>query len=192
MAIIKTGEIAEKVDPGTFLHSIDADNEFVICKRPDKLNMLLQAACSGHDIHFLSDGDWSMHDLVNELLKKYHPAELFFTTYALREFSVRQLINALDKNLLVGVTCLIDYKAKSRTPDAYQLASMNVNRIYLTQIHAKVMVLRSPEGCVSVVSSANWTSNPRIECGVLSTRTDVAEFHINWIENVLSHAEIFK
>jgi hypothetical protein len=191
MAIIKTGAIAAEKN-FEFLHSDDELEDFVICKSPEKLKLLIDSLQQGKLIHFVSNGDWSMHDLVVELLKLYAPAELWFTTYALREFAVRQLLTALDKKQLFGVHILIDYKARARTPDVIQLAEMNVNRVYLTSVHAKVCVLKSTKGCVSINCSANWTSNPRIESGTISLNEAVANFHINWINKTMENAEIFK
>ena len=139
----------------------------------------------------MSDGDWSMHDLLMELVKQYQPAELYITTYALREFPVRQLIMAMDRKEISSVNMLLDYRAKARTPEVFQLASMNMNKIFLTSIHAKVTVMRSAKGSIAIVGSANWTQNPRIEAGVISLDDEVAKFHINWIEKIMDNAEIF-
>ena len=190
MALIKTGVIQQQEEYNP-LHQSDADNDFVICKSPDKLKRLLDKLKDKRDVHFVSDGDWSMHDLVNELLKKYAPAEIYITTYALREFAARQLINAMEKRQLKSINLLIDYKAKARTPEVFQLASMTFSKIFLTSIHAKVTVIKSAAGNVTINASANWTTNPRIEAGVISTNDATADFYVQWIENVMNNAEIF-
>lgn len=192
MALVKT-EISNVPDkPLDSILATVSGVDVVLCKSPDKLQRLLQSLQEGKQVHYVSDGDFSMHDIVMELLKEYKPAELWITTYALREFPVRQLILAQERKDLLCVKMLIDYRAKMRTPEVFQLAQMNVNQIYLTSIHAKVTVIRSSVGTVTVVTSANWTQNPRIECGVISLEKEVAEFHINWIEKVMDNAEIFK
>ncbi len=175
-----------------FLHAVDLPDDFVICKSPDKLKILLDKIAAGKSVYYVSNGDWSMHDLVMELLKKYNNAEVFITTYALREFPVRQLILAQEKGDIKSIKMLLDYRAKIRTPEVFQLASMNIGAIFLTSIHAKVTVIKSPVGHVSIVGSANWTKNPRIECGVISLNEDLANFHINWIEKIMINAEIFE
>ena len=193
MALVKTSpiEITENLTYKLSTIAVTETEDFVICKSPDKLQQLLNSLVPGKQLHYVSDGDWSMHDMAIELLKIYKPAELYITTYALREFPVRQLILAQDRKDLLSVKMLLDYRAKARTPEVFQLASMNMNAIYLTSIHAKVTVIRSAAGCVTIVGSANWTQNPRIEAGVVSLSPDVANFHIDWIEKVMSNAEIF-
>jgi hypothetical protein len=163
----------------------------VICKSPDKLKAVIDLVEPGVHVHYVSDGDWSMHDLVVSLLEKYGPAELYTTTYALREFPMRQLILAKERGDVTTIKMLIDYRAKMRTPEVYQLASMNLTDIRLIAIHAKVAVIRSAQACVSIVCSSNWTQNPRIEAGSITMDADVAHFHIDWIEKTLQNAEIF-
>ncbi len=182
----------KEADNSSFQHSTDLSDDFVICKNPFKLHALLQKICPDKSIHYVSDGDWSMHDLVMELLKKYNKADLYITTYALREFPVRQLILAQEKGDIKSIKMLLDYRAKTRTPEVFQLAGMNIGSIFLTSIHAKVTVIKSPAGYISIVGSANWTQNPRIECGVISLNKELAEFHIGWIEKIMSNAEIFE
>jgi hypothetical protein len=191
MALVKIEAINE-AKHDNHIHESEGKADFVLCKSQDKLKMLLDKLEDKKHIHFVSNGDWSMHDLVTELLNKFSPADIFITTYALREFAVRQLIFALEKKQLLSVTMLLDARAKTRTPEVYQLASMNLNRIHLTEIHAKVTVIRSPKGCVTVIGSANFTSNRRIEAGIISMGQDVANFHIEWIENTLNNASIFE
>lgn len=192
MAFVTTGKIKQAHNSAEFLHTSRLPEDFVICKSPDKLNALLDKLDTEKQVHYVSDGDWSTHDLINELVKKIRPAELYLTTYAIREFSIRQLVLALQKQDLISVNMICDYRAKIRTPEVYQLASNAMTKIFLYSIHAKVTVLRSPSGCVSIVGSSNLTTNPRIEAGVISTCPDVAKFHISWIQKVMDNAELFK
>lgn len=194
MALIKTGEVSAPVATGDhpFIYTSDQISDMLICKSPDKLNRLVSSLEANKQLHYISDGDWSMHDLVMLLLQQYKPAELYFTSYAIRELSMRQLVMAQQRGEISSIKMLLDYKAKSRTPEVFQLAAMNFNQIYLVPIHAKVTVIRSTAGSISIVGSSNWTSNPRIEAGVVSLDKWLAEFHINWIEKVMANAEIFK
>lgn len=192
MALVTTGKIETATENDSkAIYGAEEPTDFVVCKSPEKLKTLLFSLRDGHCTHYVSDGDWSMHDLVIELLKKYKPANLWITTYALREFPVRQLILAQDRQDLLSINMLIDYRAKMRTPEVFHLASQNVNRIHLTSVHAKVCVLKCASGSVTILGSANWTQNPRIEAGVISLDAGVADFHVSWIEKAMDNAEIF-
>lgn len=175
-----------------FLHATSEPEDFVLCRRPEKLRQLLDAVKPGSQVHYVCSGDWSTHDLVMELLKVYQPAQLWITTYALREYPVRQLLQAQEKGIIQSVQLIIDYRAKARTPEVLQLAEMNLNKIYLTNIHAKVTVIDSPAGMVTIMGSANWTQNPRIECGVVSLHQGLARFHLKWMQQILQDATPFE
>lgn len=189
MALVTIVDKIEEDEP--FLFSATESWGGVICKSPDKLQRLIDAVKPGKTVHYVSDGDWSMHDLVMSLLQQYKPAELFITTYALRELPVRQLILAQDRKEITSINMLLDYRAKARTPEVFQLASINVNRIVLTSIHAKVTVIKSAAGTVTICGSANWTQNPRIEQGIISLDEDCGAFHISWIKKALNNGELF-
>lgn len=191
MAFVKTTVNKEISQNSNFFVSGSGNEDFVVCKSPDKLQRLLSSLNKERDVHYISDGDWSLHDLIMQLLKEYKPAELYLTTYAIREFAIRQLIMAMDRKELLSINMLLDYRAKVRTPEVYQLAAMNMNKICLMAIHAKITVLRSPKGCVTIVGSTNLTSNPRVEAGVISLNEQVAEFYIENILKLIDNAEIF-
>lgn len=192
MALFEIKTDSQPGDGSTFFHATAEKWAGVICKSPDKLQRLLNALQPEHSIHYISDGDWSTHDLVISLLQKYQPAELYISTYAIRELPIRQLVMAQQRKELSAVYMLMDYRAKARTPEVFQLASMNVEKIALTAVHAKVTVIKSPSGCATITGSANWTSNPRIEQGVISLDQDCAEFHISWIKKAIDNGELFK
>lgn len=192
MALVKTTVAQQVREDDDHLFSGDDMADFVLCKGPHKLKALIDALQPGKAAHYVSDGDWSMHDLVTELLPRYKPADIFITTYALREFPVRQLIMALESKTLLSVSMLLDARSRTRTPEVLQLAQFNLSRIRLTSIHAKVTVIRGAAGAVTIVGSANWTQNPRIECGIVTMDEAAAAFHINWIEKIMANAEIFE
>ena len=192
MGFVKTAVTDELQDDGSFLFSSDEENGFVICKNPDKLKRLLSFLKPGKQVHYVSDGDWSTHDLVMELLKILGTAEIYFTTYALRETPVRQLVLAMHRGDIKFVKMLVDTRAKIRTPAVFEMAKMNFCQVGQTNVHAKVCVIKTANGCVSITGSANWTSNPKIEAGVVSMNNELAEFNINWIQNLINDADIFK
>ena len=191
MALFETSEINSSPEDVFFLEN-EEGGIAVICKSPQKLDRLVSSIKPGISIHYVSDGDWSTHDLIMRLLQVYKPAELIFTTYALRELAVRQIILSQAAGDITSVKMLIDHRAQVRVPEVYQLASNNFNDIKLTGIHAKVCVLKSPAGSLAIVGSSNWTSNPRVEAGVITMQPEIVDFHYSWINKMLENAEIFK
>ncbi|MFC4261929.1 hypothetical protein ACFOWM_03500 [Ferruginibacter yonginensis] len=179
-------------DPSTvFAVSNDVERP-IICKSPERLKLLLGAIAPCKSVHYVSKGDWSMHDLVMQLVNKYNPATIYMTTYALRETPLRQLVMAQQKGLIASLNMLIDYRAKVRTPEVYQLAAMNANKIAMVAIHAKVCVIQTAAISISIVTSSNWTTNPKIEAGVVTMDKAIGDFHIDWINKTMDNANIFR
>ncbi len=192
MALIKTGASVSTPDTGEHIFSTAETENFAICKSPDKLKKLLDAITPGHTTYYLSDGHWSMHDLVMELIKKYQPADLYISTYALREFSAQQLILAIDRKEVNSVKMLLDYRAPVRVPAVVEMARMNFNKVFLVPCHAKITIIQSPAGSVTIVGSANWTSNPRIESGTISLNKELAAWYIEHFEKIMADGRIFE
>jgi hypothetical protein len=191
MAIIET--TARAIVPPAGDHLFDTeDADFVLCKGPEKLKMLLDRLQPGKTTFYMSDGDFSMQDLVMELLKKYKPADLYLSTYSLRELAVRKLILAIDRKEISSLKMLLDYRAPVRTAQVYEMAKMNFAKVYLISIHAKITVIKSAAGCVTIVGSQNWTVNPKIESGAVSLNEELAAFYINYLEQIMSDAKIFE
>lgn len=191
MALFKSNQVEQESSTDHLVSSRDHASS-VICKSPGKLNGLLQSIAVGQSTFYLSNGDWSLHDLIIPLVKQYQPVELFITTYAIREFSIRQLLIAIENRWLKAVTMVLDHRASVRTPDVYQLAKHNFSNIYLTAVHAKICVIKHVGGCITVISSSNWTSNPKIETGVVTMDPAVGNFYIENILKISDGAEIFK
>lgn len=191
MGLFKISDLNEAPDPlGSFFLKADDPNDFVVCKSPEKLQKVLNELEDEKTVEFVTRGDWSLIDMVIQLLKKFQPANLFIATYAIREFPIRQLILAQERGEISSIKMLLETRAKVRTPDVYQLASMNMNKICLTDLHAKATVIRSPVGSVTITGSQNFTSNPRLENGLISLGNKRAEFNINWITTIMDDAEI--
>lgn len=143
----------------------------------------------GKDIHFMSHGEWSTHELIMHLLTLIGPAHLYFTTWSLKEYPVRLLMKALEDGRLMSIYALLDARVRVRNPEVLHLAKVQFTTIREYDCHAKVAVLMNEDWQVTVVGSANMTNNPRVEACVLSTHPDVASFHQGWIMKLIESGE---
>lgn len=191
MAIIETA--VRTIAPPSGDHLFDAeDADFVLCNGPEKLKMLLNRLQPEKTTFYMSNGDFSMQDMVMELLKKYKPAEVYLSTYSLRELAVRKLILAIERGEISSLKMLLDYRAPVRTAQVFEMAKMNFAKVYLISIHAKITVIKSAAGCVTIVGSQNWTVNPKIESGAVSLNKELAASYIKYLEQIMSDAKIFE
>ncbi len=140
---------------------------------------------------FVSLGDWSTHDLLFFLLEQTGPARVYFTTWAISEYAIRQLYNLIEQGLILELKGIFDYRNGIRKPAELQFLEKISTDIKPAKCHAKVTVLENDQWGISIVGSANYTRNPRIEAGVLFSVKEVAAFERNWIEKELSNNSVF-
>lgn len=170
---------------------VDELPDVLLCKSSDALQELFPSLKQNHTIDFVSKGQWSTHELVLHLLTLTGPAAVYFTTYSLKEYPVRLLLDAMEKGVIKQLYALLDSRVKSRTPQVYQLAEHNFSEIKMAECPAKVCVIENETWTVTVLGSANWTNNPRIEAGYVSTIKERGFFHRTWIAEVLIDAHPF-
>lgn len=159
---------------------------------PNHFDALIDMARKGSDVHFVTGGKWSMYEFLERALKVTGPAQLWLSTFSITELSARMLSAHQDAGDITELHMLIDYRAKVRYPEVYQLASNIATRIRQTPVHAKVMVLHGLHATITMVGSANWTENPRIEAGVITCNTQIAAFHLAWLNTALDNGNIFE
>lgn len=172
--------------------ALSAGGRMIVAKRPHRLKSIVDLLEMEDEVHYVSDGEWNLHDFFNAMLQRMKPCELWLTTYAIYEFPIRQILLAQEAGELTAVHMIIDSRAKIRQPATFALATNIANRIMLTGCHAKVMVLKAEGRYLTLITSQNWTNNPRIEVGFATKKAEHALFHMAWIDKKLNNGELFK
>ena len=162
-------------------------NLLTIGKANEKLHQVFGQVIDGQSLHYASLGDWSTHDLLFFLLEQTGPAKVYFTTWAISEYAIRQLYQFIEHGLILELKGIFDYRNGIRKPAELQFLQKITTDIKAAKCHAKVTVIENDNWGISVVGSANYTRNPRIEAGVLCCDKTVATFHRDWILKELSN-----
>ncbi|SFC95145.1 hypothetical protein SAMN05421780_1146 [Flexibacter flexilis DSM 6793] len=137
-------------------------------------------------IPFATHGKWSSHELLRYLLQFTGPASVSLTTWAITEEPLRMIHKLIEEGQITEFNCVFDYRTEKRKPEALQFAQCIVSRVKLTHCHAKILVVQNDHWQVTVVSSANFTNNPRLEAGTIFTLPAVADFYKNVIDNEIN------
>ncbi|MEI7982350.1 MAG: hypothetical protein WCI71_11905 [Bacteroidota bacterium] len=166
-------------------------NLLTIGKANEKLHQVFGQVIDGQSVHYASIGDWSTHDLLFFILEQTGPARVYFTTWAISEYAIRQLYQFIEYGLILELKGIFDYRNGIRKPAELQFLQKITTDIKAAKCHAKVTVIENDHWGISVVGSANYTRNPRIEAGVLCCDKTVAAFHRDWILNELSNTSAF-
>ncbi|MDD4554003.1 MAG: hypothetical protein PHP04_07380 [Bacteroidales bacterium] len=162
-----------------------------IGKANEKLHQVFGQVAQNQSVHYVSLGDWSTHDLLFFLLERTGPARVYFTTWAISEYAIRQLYQFIEQGLILELKGIFDYRNGIRKPAELQFLQKITTDIKAAKCHAKVTVIENDHWGISVVGSANYTRNPRIEAGVLCCDKVVAAFHRDWILSELSNNSVF-
>jgi hypothetical protein len=133
-------------------------------------------------VHYATGGRWSAHELLQFVLERTGPAQVSISTWTVTEAPVRALLALREAGLITSLDLLFDHRIKTRCPKAFQLVDALGARVHLAKCHAKVTVVENAEWAVTVLSSQNYTRNPRIETGVIFTDRASAAFHRSWME----------
>ena len=189
MSLFSTEDLAKKKPDRPKSGSIPfaGSNLLTIGKANEKLHQVFGQVTDGQSVHYASLGDWSTHDLLFFLLEQTGPARVYFTTWAISEYAIRQLYQFIEHGLILELKGIFDYRNGVRKPAELQFLQKITTDIKAAKCHAKVTVIENDNWGISVVGSANYTRNPRIEAGVLCCDKTVAAFHRDWILNELSN-----
>lgn len=132
-------------------------------------------------IHFITEGKWSSHELLSCILDLTGAACVRISTYSMTEDPVRMLVNYVHDGRISDLKVITDKRFRGQQGAAHQLAVANFP-VILTDVHAKVMVVRNEKWNVVVVGSANFTRNKRNESGIVLDNKEAADFYWNWID----------
>jgi len=189
MSLFSTEDLTKKKPDRPKSGSIPfaGSNLLTIGKANEKLHQVFGKVIDGQSVHYASLGDWSTHDLLFFLLEQTGPARVYFTTWAISEYAIRQLYQFIEHGLILELKGIFDYRNGIRKPAELQFLQKITTDIKAAKCHAKVTVIENDNWGISVVGSANYTRNPRIEAGVLCCDKTVAAFHRDWILNELSN-----
>jgi len=169
-----------------------AKSKHTLAKIGQSLDTVMADFQKDHTFFFPSRGSWSSHNLLEWILQRTGPAKVWITSWTISEPAVRALIRMVNDGLIQEAQCLFDERIRVHCPQAYQLADMTAMNLKLMKIHAKCIVVINDDWGVAVSTSANFTTNRRVESYVLSTELVVANSFKDWIQNELNGARPFE
>lgn len=128
---------------------------------------------------------WSMHQLLAYCLVYAGCSEVYICTWTLTEEPARAISNLKQAGAISRMHCLIDYRIANRAPGAFQMLQKIADDVKLSKAHAKVTCILGKDLHISIVGSANYSRNRRLESGVIDTRTDAVMFDVEWMKKEL-------
>jgi hypothetical protein len=166
-------------------------NRFGLGAKKVSLSELIGSIAKNESIHIPSLGNWSLIDMIEYILDQIGPSHVYLTSWAVKEKAVVSLLNLRTQGVIKSLHCLFDSRVPSTCPDAWQLSQANIESLKLTKIHAKVVAIQSDTHSISIVSTANLTTNPRIERYVITESDLIYNYEKSWIKEAISGGKPF-
>jgi hypothetical protein len=203
MGLLSLDEIPDHSDPESIDRPPDTTplipgrtgGTFRVGKHAVDLATLLPAIeqTAGGDI--LSNGQWSLHEMLAYLLHRIGPAHCWITSWGISSKPMQAVLGMVRDGRIQKLKALFDHRVRLQCPDAFQLLIEMSNdprvQVSLTKIHMKTIVLMNDQYALRLYTSANLTMNPRIEGYNLATDRSMAEQNRDFIETVFVGANPF-
>lgn len=149
----------------------------------NKIENVLEQVSSDCCVHWITAGDWSMHDLLIGLLYISGPASVYLSSYTFSEHPARIIADLKARKIITELHCLIDSRSDKRSGSALTLVRDCATRCKLVNTHAKITIVENEKIRIVVIGSANYTTHKRYEAGVIVSSGQVVDFHKNWMVN---------
>ena len=121
-------------------------------------------------IHIERADSWSI--LEGMLKYTQQPCDVVICSFAIAEGWVKRLWKMKSSGRIKNITVVLDYAVMIRHREKLILLENVVDRIYLNNTHAKLLMVESLDFSAVAVMSANATMNYRIETFYVTNRTD--------------------
>ena len=136
----------------------------------------------GETIYYSTGAKWSLHDLLVKCLAQTGPADVHLCFYAIKEYQARLLSKMKNEGHIQSLNALLFYRAGVNDPGAVQVLSECSDTFGLMRTHAKLLVIRNDNWGVSIIGSANLTTNTQADVGIITCDTTIADYWIEWIK----------
>ncbi len=126
---------------------------------------------------FASEGTFSMHELLEFLLQKTGPASVRIMSFSITEVAIRSFLTLMENGSIEKLQCIFDLTVKRHRLGLLYFMNNVVSAISLTKNHAKLILIQNNEWKITVVGSANFNVNDKIEAGVISSQPKFFRFY---------------
>ncbi len=180
-------EDLDPVDPGNIVTTHEAKCLKYISEMVDKdLSAAIPELVDGWTYHYDVNHRWSIHDIVIHCIKLIGPCKVYLSMYAIKNYQAGLLTAMHSTGAITELHALLDYRVPTHDADAATLMESNCSSIGYVRTHSKLVVLQNENFGVTLVGSANLTTNTRLDVGVITVSQEVAAARIKWITNFIT------
>lgn len=177
-----------------------------IATRDARAHTMLASLKPGETIHIASMGELSLHDVAEAIVSHYGPFDcLTLATWAASADSIKRIVGLRQAGGVARLEALVDSRMPTDGPEAHAHMALSFDLYKPGSNHAKVMAFTGGPARIAieksglethdfsgtgvfVISTANLTNNPRCEVLIAGRDVLLAEFHRDWIREVIANA----
>lgn len=145
----------------------------------------------GKTVFFVTAGSWATHDLLRYVLNITGPAEVKCFTWAVSIPGAAEIIKMITSGLITKCDFMAHYLMRKMCADAMAMLQNHCHKCVGACNHRKGFILKNDRWWVSCIGSANYSNNPTIEGGALTTNPEVYAMHEKWLNPIFDNEENF-
>lgn len=132
----------------------------------------------GQDVFILTYGQFSLIDLLVEILDQTGPADVTISTWTAADAHLERTADLLAAAQVRSMRWIVDRSFETRQPAyCYHMRQLfGPDCIRAIRTHAKFLLVRNEEWDIVVRTSMNLNENPRLENAEVSEDREFAEF----------------
>jgi hypothetical protein len=139
----------------------------------------------------LTNGEFSLIDLVHSVLKKTGRANVIIATWSAGIKDVHQVKWMIDSDLINDFKLLTDHSYKTRqTKYAASIEDLfGLENIRTSEMHAKFVIIRNDQYRVAIRSSMNLNANKTCELFELDEGPEIVDFLTNYVNHTFENMD---
>lgn len=135
------------------------------------------------DVFFITNGEFSLHNLVEKISSNIGEMQaMYLSSFAFTEVPTRVIGELKNKFPEMDLFIIADVRAKANYEGVFQQLRIMTPHIAIVPCHAKITILQGSNKTISIIGSANWTTNKRIEVGWISHIQELADINKIFIQ----------
>jgi HKD family nuclease len=141
-------------------------------------------------VPYYSEAEFSMHDLLELLIELTGPASVKITSFSITEVAIRAFHRLSDERKITDLKCIFDHTVRMHRLGLLFFALNVTSEIALTKNHAKIILIENDEWKLTVISSANFNVNDKIEAGIVTGCSDIYYYYLRKFEETFQKSII--
>lgn len=131
----------------------------------------------GMEIYGLTKGQFSIINIIEEVLKQTGPADVLISTWTAANAEIKKAEQFLDNGLINKLNFIVDRSFPTRQKSYYDLLVSRFGDIVsLTNSHAKFIMIGNKDWKITIRTSMNLNENKRLENFEISDDSKLYEY----------------